>query len=78
MTKQGIFFVTSLFFIAVASTMALYLIATDKVVINRPAPLGDYGVLVDEQVDELPAHSLPEVKAGIKKWNEEIKNGKTN
>lgn len=70
--------ITALFFIAAASSTALFLIATEKVMINRPVPLGDYAALVDEQVEELPAHSLPEVKAGIKKWNDEVKNGKRN
>ena len=78
MTRISATITTAIFCIALFSTLCLYLIATEKVVINRPAPLGDYGTLVDEQVDELPAHSLPEVKASIKNWNDEVKNGKSN
>ncbi len=76
MTKITTAITTIFICVAFFSTLALYLIATEKVIINRPAPIGDFGQLVDEEVAEVPAHSLPEVKAGIKKWNDEVKNGK--
>lgn len=64
--------------LAIFGWLCVYLLAFEKITINRPAPLGDYAQLIDEQVEELPAHSLPEVKAELKKFNEGLKHGKTN
>lgn len=90
MTRVSATITTAIFCIALFSTICLYLLATEKVIISRPALLGDFGAPIDEEEEcqekkvsdvtakPLAEGSIEDVKAGIKKWNEEIKNGKRN